>query len=381
MAKKSIWRILKQTFSEFGEDNVLRLSAALAYYSIFSIGPLLAIVVGLAGLAFGADSVRHQIEQQLSGMLGKDATKMIESMMSAQKKGTSLITTIIGVIALLFGAAGVFGQLQDSLNTIWEVKTKPNAGIGNIIRTRFLSFSMVLGIGFLLLVSMALSTALAALTSRLGDSLPLASWVAHGLDFLVSFGVITVLFAMIFKYLPDVRVPWSKVWIGAIGTTFLFSIGKILLGLYLGRASTASAYGAAGSVIVILMWIYYASVILFMGAEFTQVYAKQTGAVIRPSPYAVPVTKEERAQQGMSNGDHEGNQSTAARPAATAVEPVNSPGDVLYKDALGVLSLMAVSGFVVGAFFQMKGARNALKTYNAVRGTAKTLARVADMTK
>src|SRR5581483_11573239 len=276
MRIKSLWSILKDTFNEFGEDRALRLSAALAYYAIFSIGPLLAIVVGLAGLAFGVDSVRHQIEQQLRAMLGEGAAGMVESMMSAQRKGTSLVTTIIGLVALLFGAAGVFGQLQDSLNTIWKVKTKPGVSIWNQIRTRFLSFSMVLGIGFLLLVSMAISTALAAFTSHLGNSLPLAGWLAHILDFVVSFSVVTVLFAMIFKYLPDVHVPWSKVWIGAMLTTLLFSIGKILLGLYLGRQSTSSAYGAAGSVIVILMWVYYASVILFFGAEFTQVYARRT---------------------------------------------------------------------------------------------------------
>ena len=291
MVLKSAWKMLKQTFSEFSEDNVLRLSAALAYYSIFSIGPLLAIIVGLAGLAFGVDSVRHQIEGQLKGLLGEGSAKMIESMMSAQKKGTSLITTIVGVVALLFGAAGVFGQLQDSLNTVWEVKAKPGAGIWNLLRNRFLSFSMVLGVGFLLLVSMALSTALAAFTSSMGQKLPI-SWLAHVLDFVVSFGVVTLLFAMIFKFLPDVKVPWSKVWIGAILTTFLFTIGKILLGFYLGRASTSSAYGAAGSVMVILMWVYYASVIMLFGAEFTQVYARKTGARIQPSHYAVAVTQD-----------------------------------------------------------------------------------------
>src|SRR5579883_1863749 len=300
MPKKSIWGVFKQTFSEFSEDNVLRLSAALAYYAIFSIGPLLAIVVGVAGLVLGAESVRHQVGHQLEGMLGQGGAKTVESMMSSQRKGTSVITTIVGVIALLFGAGGVFGQLQDSLNTIWEVKPKPGIGVWGMIRTRFLSFSMVLGVGFLLLISMALSTALTAMTEAIQTSIPMGGFLAHGLDIVVSFGVVMVLFAMIFKVLPDVKVPWKKVWMGAAMTTLLFTIGKELLALYLGRASTTSTYGAAGSVIIILMWVYYASVILFFGAEFTQVYAKNTGTVVRPTEYAVPVTAEERAQQGLA---------------------------------------------------------------------------------
>jgi len=372
---KSIWSILKQTFSEFSEDNVLRLSAALAYYSIFSIGPLLAIIVGLAGLAFGSESVRHQIEQQLQGMLGERSAKTVESMMSAQKQGTSLITTIVGVVVLLFGAAGVFGQLQDSLNTIWEVKPKPGAGIWNTLRNRFLSFSMVLGVGFLLLVSMALSTALSALTSHFGPSG--AGWLAHGLDFVVSFAVVTLLFAMIFKYLPDVHVPWSKVWVGAIGTTVLFSIGKILLGLYLGRQSTSSAYGAAGSVILILLWVYYASVILFLGAEFTQVYAKRSGAIIRPTAYSVPVTAEERAQQGMVP-EHVKTEPGSAGwepegASAAAMIKVRSPGDVARKDTLGVLSLVMTAGFLAGTFLQVKSVRKGVKLYGTAQKTAKLI--------
>lgn len=374
---KSIWSILKQTFSEFSEDNVLRLSAALSYYSIFSIGPLLAIIVGLAGLAFGSDSVRHQIQQQLQGLLGEGSAKTVESMMSSQKHGTSLITTIVGVVVLLFGAAGVFGQLQDSLNTIWEVKPKPGAGIWNTLRNRFLSFSMVLGVGFLLLVSMALSTALSALTSHLGHSLAGVSWVAHGLDFLVSSLVVTLLFGMIFKYLPDVHVPWRKVWVGAIGTTVLFTIGKILLGIYLGRQSTSSAYGAAGSVILILLWVYYASVILFFGAEFTQVYAKKSGAIIRPTSYAVPVTADERAQQGMVPEHLKTDPGSAdwepEGAAAAARVKVRSPGDVVRKDTLGVLSLVMTAGFLAGTFLQFKSLRKGVKLYGTAQKTAKLI--------
>jgi membrane protein len=383
MPRKSKWSILKQTITEFGEDNVLRLSAALAYYSIFSIGPLLAIIVGLTGLAFGVESVRHQIEDQLQSMLGPGAAKMVESMMAAQRKGTSLITTIIGLVALLFGAAGVFGQLQDSLNTIWEIKSKPGAGMWNLIRNRFFSFSMVLGIGFLLLVSMALSTALSAMTGELNAKMPAGGFIAHALDFVVSFGVETVLFAMIFKFLPDVKVPWSKVWVGAIGTTILFTIGKMLLGLYLGRAGTTSPYGAAGSVIVVLTWVYYASVILFFGAEFTQVYAKATGAVIRPTSYAVPVTAEERAEQGMPRPEALGAEPAASsrnrtiarrtqRKKLTRQAPA-APAGVLRRNALGLVSIMAATGFVAGTVLQLKSVRRGLKLYGQLRKHAKAI--------
>src|SRR5579862_202507 len=186
MNLKSAFNIVKGTAVEFGEDNVLRLSAALAYYAIFSIGPLLAIVVGLAGLAFGHDAVRDQIHRALQGMLGEGSAKTVDSMMAARSHGTSLITTIIGIVVLLFGAAGVFGQLQDSLNTIWEVKSKPGAGVWALVRNRFFSFSMILGVGFLLLVSLALTTALAALTGALDNIIPMGAVLGHIVEFIVS---------------------------------------------------------------------------------------------------------------------------------------------------------------------------------------------------
>jgi len=254
MYLKQTWAIFKCTFAEFSEDKVLRLSAALAYYAMFSIGPLLVIAVGLAGLALGQDAVRHQIEQQLRSAVGDASAKTLGSMMAARKEGTSLLTTIVGFIALFSGATGVFGQLQDALNTIWEVKPKPGKGVWSFIRARFMSLAMVFGTGFLLLVSMALSTFLAAATDSIAAKLPISTIVANLINPVVSFAVIATLFAMIFKYLPDVRIPFNKVWVAAIGTAFLFTIGKYLLALYLGRVSASSIYGAAGSVIVILMW-------------------------------------------------------------------------------------------------------------------------------
>jgi membrane protein len=261
------------------------------------------IVIMIAGMVFGEEAVRGQVQQQLQSFVGEQAAKTIESMMAARKLGTSPVTTVIAIVTLVFGAAGVFGQLQDALNTIWEVKAKPGLGLAGFIRQRFLSLTMVLGLGFLLLISMVITTALEAFTGVIGQWLPVPNFVMVLFSLLINFLVVTLLFAMIFKFLPDVKVQWRNVWVGAIGTALLFTIGKYLMALYLGREGTASAYGAAGSVVVILLWIYYSSVILFFGAEFTQVYAKQTGSQIRPSKYAVPITEEGRAQQGMSTGE------------------------------------------------------------------------------
>jgi len=296
--KKAIG-ILKKTASDFMEDRALRLSAALAYYAMFSLGPLLFIVIMLAGMVFGEEAVRGEVQQQLQSFVGEQSAKTIESMMAARKLGTSPITMVIAVVTLVFGASGVFGQLQDALNTIWEVKAKPGRGFAGFIRQRFLSLTMVLGLGFLLLISMVITTALEAFTGVIGRWLPVPGFVMVVFSLIVSFLVVTLLFAMIFKFLPDVKVQWRNVWVGAIGTALLFTIGEYLMALYLGREGTASAYGAAGSVMVILLWIYYSSVILLFGAEFTQVYAKETGSQIVPSKYAVPVTEEARAQQGM----------------------------------------------------------------------------------
>jgi membrane protein len=373
-----IWSILKGTFKEFGEDKVLRLSAALAYYAMFSIGPLLVIAIGVAGLVFGHESVRGQMDQQLRSMLGEKAASTVTSMMAAQKHSSSLIATIVGIVALLFGAGGVFGQLQDSLNTIWEVKTKANAGWWALIRTRFLSLTMVLGTGFLLLVSMALTTFLTAVTDSLGNKLPLSETLAHILNLVVSFGVITLLFAMIFKYLPDVKVPLRKVWIGAIVTALLFTLGKYLLALYLGRASTTSSFGAAGSVVLILMWVYYASVILFLGAEFTHVYAKSTGARIVPDKYAEPVTEQERAEQGMPH-----QQKPSSRPAPGGVQPGQAlpqpvlqssgqtlgPVAVLRQRPFQLAGVMLVAGFTGALLLRFKTLRKVARLYLETRRT------------
>jgi membrane protein len=371
MNPKKFWLILKGTFAEFSEDNVLRLSAALAYYAVFSIGPLLFIIVGVAGLAFGHKHVADQIQGQLSSTLGPDSAKMINSMMSAQKLGTSLIATIVGIVALLIGAGGVFGQLQDSLNTIWEVKTKPGAGLWGLIRNRFLSFSMVLGTGFLLLVSMALTTFLTAVGGTIGSMLPISEVLIHILNFIVTFGVVALLFAMIFKYLPDVKIPFNKVWVGAIGTAILFTVGKYLLALYLGRESTKSSFGAAASVIIILMWVYYASLILFFGAEFTQVYVKQTGTKVVPDEFGVRTTEAERAEQGIPHEKTPPGHKPYPAPGQPAWQPqavahAATPGEVVRNRPWQFVGVMFAAGFVGATVLRYRLLRKALKVYAAV---------------
>jgi membrane protein len=309
------------------------------------------------------------------------------------------VTTIVGVLTLLLGASGVFGQLQDALNTIWGVKAKPGIGIWGFLRHRFLSFGMVLGIGFLLLISMVVTTALSGFMKHMGGMVPMSEALAHILNLVVSFGVITLLFAVMFKFLPDVKIRWSDVWAGAVLTSFLFTIGKFLLGLYLGRASTTSSYGAAGSVVLILLWVYYASIIIFLGAEFTQVYAKARGHKTEPKKYAVPVTQEERAEEGMPDGGKKGakpkrvgeRESRPAQPsvapaaAATAL-PASAPSAIrmeaemqhakghapfapIQKHPWRFATLAMSLGMTLGALHK-SGAMKVLKKAKRVAGTA-----------
>lgn len=301
MNLKAMVELLKATVADWQEDKASRLAAALAYYTVFSLAPLLVIVIAIAGLVFGPEAARGQIDNQLQGLLGRDGAEAVQTMIaSANKPTTGIVASIINIVILLFGASGVFAQLQDALNTVWEVAPKPGRGIGNVVRSRFLSFSMVLGIGFLLLVSLVLSAGLAAVGAYLSQLLPGLDFLWQLVNFGISFGVITLLFAMIYKILPDAKVAWGDVWIGAAITSLLFTIGKALIGLYLGNASVGSAYGAAGSLVVLLIWVYYSAQILFFGAEFTQVYATKYGSRIVPTKNAVAVTEEAQAQQGIT---------------------------------------------------------------------------------
>lgn len=279
MRPQDLWPLLKQTLSEWMDDNVPALAAALAYYTLFSIAPLLIIAIAVAGLVFGEEAARGAIQAQLQGLIGEPGATVVQDMVaSASKPEAGFLATILGVLVLAFAATGVFVQLQDALNAIWKAKRRVTSGLLNFLRQRLLSFAMVLGIGFLLLVSLVVSAGLAAAGTFLVGLLPAWEAVLQLINVLVSFAVVTVLFALIYKVLPDTRVAWSDVWLGAAVTSLLFSLGKLGIGLYLGKSSVASTYGAAGSFAVLLLWVYYSSQLLFLGAEFTQVYARWHGS-------------------------------------------------------------------------------------------------------
>ncbi len=301
MNASTIFGLLKQTFQEWNEDKAPRLGAALAYYTVFSIAPLLVILIAIAGMFFGADAARGQISTQIDHIVGSQAAQFIEQMIeSARKPSDSIVATVIGLGTLILGAMGVFGQLQDALNTIWEVQPKPGQGFVQTIKGRLTPFVMIIGVAFLLLSSLAVSAGIAAMGSWMQSWLPLPTFVLQAINFAIGFVVVTFMFALIFKVLPDVQIQWHDVWIGAAITTVLFMLGQIFLSWYVGKISAQSTYGAAGSLVAVLMWVYWTSQILFFGAEFTQVYANKFGSKILPSPNAIPVTAETRAQQGLS---------------------------------------------------------------------------------
>lgn len=303
MDPKVIIELLKQTFKEWQEDKASRLAAALAYYTAFSIAPLLVIVIAIAAFFLGEQAAQGQIVGKIQGLVGNNAAEAIQSMIqNSQKPTTGIVATLISVGVLLFGATNVFAQLQDALNTIWEVTPKP--GVKGLVKARFISFAMILGVGFLLLVSLVLSTFLSVVGSYLGGLFPDLQFIWSILNFIISFAVITLLFAMIYKFLPDVKITWSDVGIGAAITALLFTIGKSLLGLYLANSSIASTYGAAGSFVVLLLWVNYSAQILLFGAEFTQVYANKYGSKIVPANHAIPLTESVRAQQGIPHLDN-----------------------------------------------------------------------------
>jgi membrane protein len=268
--------MLKEAYVDWKDDNAARVAAALSYYTTLSLAPLIVISIAIVGAFFGRDAAQGQIVGQIQGLVGPNAAAVIEALIeSAARPAEGLLAGSLSVLTLLMGAAGVFGQLQDALNTVWEAPPRPRRGWLAIVRDRFLSFSVLLGTGFLLLVSLLISAGLSALGASFSSALPLAPVVVQCMNLIVSFGVITVLFAMIYEVLPDVDVGWRNVWVGAALTAFLFVVGKSLIGLYLGHGSFASAYGAAGSIVVILVWIYYSAQIFLYGAELTQVVARR----------------------------------------------------------------------------------------------------------
>jgi len=294
------WSITRAIVSGYFADQVPRLAAALSYYTIFSIAPLLIIATGIAGLIFGREAAQGQIVAQIGGLVGQDGATAIENLVKgASRDGSGVVATVVGFVILAVGASGVFGELQASLNQIWGVKARPGAGILTLLRARFLSFSMVLGTGFLLLVSLLISAGLAALGAWLGTRWPEAEVAVYWANLGISFVVVAVLFALIYRFLPDVRLRWGHVAIGACATAALFTLGKWLIGMYLGRTATGSAQGAVGSLVVLLIWVYYSSQVFFIGAEFTKAFAARHHP-LPPKPHAEARPGAEAVEAGMS---------------------------------------------------------------------------------
>jgi len=292
--------LFRQAADGWMEDRAPRLGAAISYYTVFSLAPLLLITIAVAGFVVGGDTARNGVIDAMGGLIGQDGGKAIEGMIdnAAKHKGDGILATMVGVLMLMVGASGVFIELQDSLNTVWGVEAKPEQGIRGFIRHRIFSFAMVLGIGFLLLVSLVITAVLSAMGEWMSSSLPGGATLWQIVNMVVSLGVTALLFAMIFKLVPDVRLTWRDVAVGACVTAVLFAVGKLLIGLYLGKSSTASVFGAAGSLAILFVWIYYSAQIVLFGAEFTQVWANTYGSHLLAGPNAllkpgaVPVAKE-----------------------------------------------------------------------------------------
>ena len=275
------WALVKAAVSAWTDDYAPSMGAALSYYTMFSLAPLLLIVISIAGLIFGADAARGEIFGQLRGLMGADAAKAIEGILaSVSKPAESLSATLIGVVVLLIGATSVFGELQDALDRIWRAPARDRtSGPWSLLRTRLLSFGMILGIAFLLMVSLVLGAVMAALGKWWGGIFGGWEVLAQSVNLLAGFALTTAVFAMIYKLMPRVKVHWHDVWLGAVVTALLFTAGKFLIGLYIGRSGVASAFGAAGSLIIVLVWVYYSAQVFLMGAEFTWVYARTYGSL------------------------------------------------------------------------------------------------------
>ncbi|MEM7756501.1 MAG: YihY/virulence factor BrkB family protein [Cyanobacteria bacterium P01_A01_bin.40] len=288
MNLRKIGRLLKETFQEWQEDKASRIAAALAYYTVFSISPLLVIIVAIAGAFFGEQTAQAQITDQLTDLVGEDGVKPIllalNNMSQPKIRG---IASLISIGVLILGASGIFAQLQDALNTVWNVKPEPGrGGLLMFIRKRIYSFLMVLVIGLLLILSLVLSAVVSALNKYRIEFLPGSAHLWENLDFFVSLGLLTFLFCLMFKYVPDVKIAWKDVVVGSVITALLFLFGKFLLGVYISKGSLGSAYGAAGSLIVFLAWVYYSAQIVLLGAEFTQVYTRLYGSKVRPRKHS-----------------------------------------------------------------------------------------------
>lgn len=287
-------KLIKQAALEFVNDDAMKMSAALSYYTLFSLAPMLIIIIAVTSVWLGRDAAEGHLYQQFDGLMGTSAALQVQEMIrNVNVSGDTPWVTVVGIATLLFGATGVFVEIQDSVNSIWSLKAKPKRGWLKFLKNRLLSFSLVIGIGFLLLVSLGISTMLSIVRDFLSGYLSQSAWVASTLSNCISLLTVMLLFSVIFKVLPDANVHWKDVFVGAAVTTLLFLGGKYLINLYLARSSTVSAYGAAGAIVLLILWVYYSSVILYFGAEFTKVYANLYGCKIHPSEFAVFIEKKE----------------------------------------------------------------------------------------
>ena len=325
-----ILQALRETVSEWSSDNVPRLGASLAFYTLLSLAPLLVVVVAIAALVYGKQAAQGQLFWQIRGLMGQEAARTIQGLLqSAYKPATSALATVLGVLTLALGASSVVVELRAALNTIWHVPADSGAsgfsGLISMAKERFYSFAMILGVGFLLLVSLILNACIAAMGKFFGEFLPAREGALQGATSIVSFLVITGLFAAIYKFIPAVRLKWSDVIVGASVTALLFTVGKQLIGLYLGKASFASTYGAAGSLVVVLVWVYYSSQLFFLGAEFTKVYTKRFGSHFAAKLNPTPPKPEAVLVQPGSTGERNPAILTTAPQATHPEFPPTSP--------------------------------------------------------
>jgi membrane protein len=286
---KGLFEVLKNAFKGFGDDKVTKLSGSLAYYTVFSLAPLLIIIISLCGIFLGREAIEGRVYNQLSGFVGADTAAQLQEMIrNASLAGKSRMAAIIGGITLLVGATTVFAEIQDSINSIWGLKPKPKRGWLKMLQNRFLSFSVIISLGFLLLVSLGISSLIDAFSDRLQNRFPQVTVVVfYVVNLVITLAVTTLIFAVIFRVLPDARIKWKDVIAGALTTAVLFMLGKLGISFYISKSNVGSTYGAAGSLVILLLWVYYSSIILYFGAEFTKAYAVKFGSEIHPNHYAV----------------------------------------------------------------------------------------------
>lgn len=298
-----LFALLKETYQEWRDDEAPTLAASLSYYTLFSLAPLALIALGVAGIFFGQEGAREGLMAQVRSLVGPEGAAALAQMLDdTQRNRQGPVAAVTGLVLLLVGASGVFGQLQGALNRVWEVEPDPERGLWATVRARILAVAMVLGTGFLLMASLVLSAAVASLSSWVTDLAPWTPFFAHLGEWVANIALFTVIFGAIFKVLPDVDLRWRDVRVGALATALLFSVGKVALGLYLARSATGSTFGAAGSLVVLLVWVYYSSMLLLFGAEFTQVWARRQGARLEPTRGAVRVVRSRQVVDRAGRG-------------------------------------------------------------------------------